>query len=199
MSSRQFTYHNLFCPRYSTFVFFRCCLPSAIPLLVPVFQIPCADPTGSRTANVVMRYSWYLVPIPLAAAALDATSWMFAVEGSAFNAYLLYHAYRFRGDKSNTTAREVFKASLWQLPAVLALFVFHSRRWATEEENQDEPISNLIQRTRTRLRGACIHEIIQKEEKASFCPVVVAEEAGAGAKKIAEATARKEESSAGTG
>lgn len=143
-----------------------------------------------------MRYSWYLVPIPLVAAALDATSWMFAVEGTAFNAYLLYHAYRFRGDKSNANAREVFKGSLWHLPAVLALFVFHSRRWE-KEDTQDEPISNFIQRTRTRLKGACIHEIIQTEDKASFCPVVIAEEAEA-PQQIAAAT-HTDETSARTG
>lgn len=144
-----------------------------------------------------MRYSWYLVPIPIVAAALDATSWMFAVEGTAFNAYLLYHAFRFREDKSNSNARDVFKASLWHLPAVLALFVFHSRRWA-KENTENESISTLIERTRARLRGVCIHEIIQKEEAASFCPVVVAEEAGTEAQKIAvEAAAHKGETPAG--
>ncbi|CAM9095034.1 unnamed protein product [Laminaria digitata] len=161
-------------------------------------MVPCADPTGSRTASLVMRYSWYLMPIPIAAAALDATSWMFAVEGTAFNAYLLYHAYRFREDKSNGNARDVFKASLWHLPAVLALFVFHSRRWATEENTENESISTFIERTRARLRGVCIHEIIQKEEAASFCPVVVAEEAGTEAQKIAVgAVAHKGETPAG--
>lgn len=152
-----------------------CCTP----------QIPCADPTGSRTASLVTRYSWYLVPIPLAAAALDATSWMFAVEGTAFNAYLLYHAYRFQQDKTNAKARDVFKASLWHLPAMLALFVFHSRRWLKEEELQEEP--HLLQRTRARLKGACIHEIIQTEDKGVFCPVVVAEEAGEKTKEIVAA------------
>lgn len=134
------------------------------------------------------------MPIPFAAAALDATTWMFAVEGTAFNAYLLYHAYRFRDDKSNANAKEVFKASLWHLPAVLALFVFHSRRWE-EESTEDEPLSLLVQRTRARLKGACVHEIVQKEQTASFCPVVVAEEAGAEVQTIATAAAHKEESS----
>lgn len=137
------------------------------------------------------------MPIPIAAAALDTTSWMFAVEGTAFNAYLLHHAFRFREDKSNGNARDVFKASLWHLPAVLALFVFHSRRWVTENI-EDESISTLIERTRARLRGVCIHEIIQKEEAASFCPVVVVEEAGTEAQRIAVgAAAHKGESPAG--
>ncbi|CAB1096120.1 unnamed protein product [Ectocarpus sp. CCAP 1310/34] len=157
-------------------------------------MVPCADPTGSRTASLVTRYSWYLVPIPLAAAALDATSWMFAVEGTAFNAYLLYHAYRFDKDKSNANARGVFKASLWHLPAVLALFVFHSRRWELEDKAEDEQLSTLIPRIRARLTKLCLHEIVQKDEAASFCPVVVVEAAGTEAQNIATAAAHKEES-----
>lgn len=144
------------------------------------------------------RYSWYLIPIPLVAAALDVTSWMFAVEGTALNAYLLHQAYRFSGDRSKTKAREVFKASLWHLPAMLAFFVFHSRRWVEQEDVQETSLSSLIKRSRTRLKGVCVHEIIQKEEAASFCPVVVAEEAGEEAKKVVGSTKHTKESSAGT-
>ncbi len=129
------------------------------------------------------------MPIPLAAAALDATSWMFAVEGTAFNAYLLHQAYRFDRDRSSSNARDVFKASLWHLPAVLALFVFHSRRWEQEDRAEDEQLGGLIQRIRTRLTKLCLHEIVQKEEAASFCPVVVVEEAGAEAQHLAAAAA----------
>lgn len=157
-------------------------------------QVPCADPTGDRTARLVMRYAWYLVPIPLAAAALDATSWMFAVEGTALNACLLYYAYRFGGDRSNANAREVFKASLWHLPAVLALFVFHSRQWIKEDVQEEESsVSSLIQRTRTRLKEACVHEIIPKTHAASFCPAVVAKDAGEKAKLSATSAAQKDD------
>lgn len=126
---------------------------------------------------------------------MDATSWMFAVEGTVFNSFLLYQALRFGKDKSKANAREVFKVSLWHLPAVLALFVFHSRRWEREDKVEDEQLGNLIQRARTRLTKLCLHEIVQKEESASFCPVVVVEEAGAEAQHIAVAAAHKEESS----
>lgn len=59
---------------------------------------------------------------------------------------------------------------------------------------QEEP--NLLQRTRARLKGACIHEIIQTEDKGAFCPVVVAEEAGEKTKEIA-AVVHADEVSAG--
>lgn len=134
------------------------------------------------------------MPIPLAAAALDATSWMFAVEGTAFNAYLLHQAYRFDRDRTNSNARHVFKASLWHLPAVLALFVFHSRRWEQEDRAEDEQLGGLIQKMRTRLTKLCLHEIVQKEEAASFCPVVVVEEAGSEAQNLTAVAAVTDES-----
>lgn len=156
-------------------------------------QVPCADPTGNRTANLVVRYAWYLLPIPLAAASLDATSWMFAVEGTALNACLLYHAYRFDEDRSNSNARAVFKASLWHLPAILALFVFHSRRWIKEnDQDQESSASSFIQRTRMRLKEACIHEVIPKTDAASFCPAVVVKDAGEKA-ELSTSTAQEDD------
>lgn len=119
---------------------------------------------------------------------------MFAVEGTAFNGYLLYHAYRFGKDKSNANARDVFKASLWHLPAVLALFVFHSRRWETVDRDDDKLLGSLVQRARARLTKLCLHEIVQKEEASSFCPVVVVEEAGVEAQKLAAKAAHEEDS-----
>lgn len=133
----------------------------------------------------------YLLPIPMAAAALGATSWMFAVEGTALNVWVVYHAYRFGGDRSKSNARGVFKASLWYLPAVLALFVFHSRRWIgdmdTQEEDSTLGVSNIIQKTRTRLREACVHEVLQNDTAASLCPAIVAEEGAEKAKRSANA------------
>lgn len=158
--------------------------------LVP--KVPCADPSGDRTASLIMRYSVYLLPIPVAAAALGATSWMFAVEGTALNAWILYKAHRFGEDRSKANARGVFRASLWHLPAVLALYVFHSRRWLREdllgdEEEQGFALATLIQRTRTRLKEACVHEVLQNDDRASLCPAVVAEDAADKAQRVAVA------------
>ncbi|CAM9133110.1 unnamed protein product [Choristocarpus tenellus] len=156
-------------------------------------MVPCADPTGSRTAGLIARYSAYLLPIPLVAAAFDATSWMFAVEGTALNAVMLYHGYRFHQDRSNSNARKVFRTSLWHLPVVLALFVFHSRNWWEEEENlrEGQVEHTSVQKIRSWLKGACIHEIIVLEDKSAYCPAVVAEEAADMAKRTATAAAQQ--------
>ena len=54
------------------------------------------DPSGARTAELVWRYSLYMAPLPVLAAAGDITSWMFAAEGIALNSYLLYLANNFK-------------------------------------------------------------------------------------------------------
>ncbi len=92
-------------------------------------MLPCADPTGRRTSKILLRYSVYMMALPVAAAALGATSWMFPVEGFLINGTFLRHAWTFHKSSSNGNARKVFMASLWHLPLLLALFCFHSRAW----------------------------------------------------------------------
>jgi protoheme IX farnesyltransferase len=99
-------------------------------------MVPCADPTGKRTASLVMRYSLYLAPIPIVASLCDATSYMFAVEGSVINAYALYLAHNFYKKPTNGAAQKVFLCSLWYLPVMLGCMVFHSQNWLSEEEKE---------------------------------------------------------------
>eukprot|EP00611_Tribonema_gayanum_P016588 TRINITY_DN2896_c0_g1_i1.p1 TRINITY_DN2896_c0_g1~~TRINITY_DN2896_c0_g1_i1.p1 ORF type:complete len:442 (-),score=89.16 TRINITY_DN2896_c0_g1_i1:639-1964(-) len=153
-------------------------------------MVPCADPTGSRTAELIMRYSMYLAPLPVLAAATDVTSWMFAVEGSAINAVLLYRAHAFYRERSNANAKDVFRVSLWYLPAVLALFVYHSKRWHQHQEQMEtlpaEEESWLFSKLRliqAHLKAACVHEMLAKDDHSVLCPVVVAEDAAEKAKE----------------
>ncbi|KDO30098.1 hypothetical protein SPRG_05289 [Saprolegnia parasitica CBS 223.65] len=97
-------------------------------------MIPCADPTGSRTAGVIMRYALALSTLPVAAAATGATSYMFAVEGLGINAYAVHLARQFYKNPSTANANKVFFCSLWYLPAVLGLMVFHSKNWTKDDE-----------------------------------------------------------------
>ncbi|OQR83121.1 protoheme IX farnesyltransferase [Achlya hypogyna] len=97
-------------------------------------MIPCADPTGARTAGVIMRYALGLTALPVAAAATGATSYMFAVEGLAINAYALNLARKFYANPTTANANKVFFCSLWYLPAVLGLMVFHSKNWTKDDE-----------------------------------------------------------------
>ncbi|ETV97791.1 protoheme IX farnesyltransferase [Aphanomyces invadans] len=112
-------------------------------------MIPCADPTGVRTSGVIMRYALGLTALPVAAAASGATSYMFALEGLAINAYAVNLARKFYAAPSTANAQKVFLCSLWYLPAVLGLMVFHSKNWDEEtaeaKQLQHEPLLQLVE------------------------------------------------------
>jgi len=101
-------------------------------------MLPALEPAdGTRTANIMVRYTWYLSTLPLIAAATNLTSSMFAWEGIVLNAYALHVVYRFRNERTNAHARKVFLTSLWYLPCVLTLFLLHSKIW-DQDENEDK-------------------------------------------------------------
>jgi protoheme IX farnesyltransferase len=97
--------------------------------MVPVF-----DATGAHTARLIQRHALALSAIPLLSTFLGVTSPMFAVEGLVLNGYLLRLVGRFKASPSDASARAIFLASLWYLPLVAALFVFHANHWLAKEE-----------------------------------------------------------------
>lgn len=97
--------------------------------MVPVF-----DATGARTGALVQRHAAGLAVLPLAASALGITSPMFALEGLVLNGYFFSLASRFRAAPDDARARAVFRASLWYLPLLMALFVFHANHWREVED-----------------------------------------------------------------
>jgi len=140
---------------------------------------PVRDTTGGRaTAWLALRGALALAAVPPAAALLGVTSAMFAVEGAALNAVLLRLALRFHREPSDASARALFRASLWYLPLLLALMVFHSRHWhadadaagaaaAAAEELNARDLSELAARGMAQLhawgRAACIHEVVVRQ------------------------------------
>ena len=115
------------------------------------------DPDGTRSADLIWRYSTYMAALPLLVASYELTSWMFAVEASAVNAYFLYLASKFRKNRTNANARKVFLTSLWYLPVVLFALAMHQRQKSkspTELENADfETVSNAVME-RVRVEGS---------------------------------------------
>lgn len=103
------------------------------------------DATGSRSADYIQEYSYYLTALPVLASVTGLTSYMFAVEGTLANAYLLMLAHKFKQDRSNSNARRIFLCSLWYLPLLLAGFVFHSRAWQSDKlADTDDQVCILI-------------------------------------------------------
>lgn len=101
-------------------------------------MVACADPTGSRSAALALRYSYYMAPIPIVAALCDVTSYMYAVEGTVVNAYAIYLAHKFYANPTNATAQKVFLTSLWYLPVIMGAMVLHSQNWLDEEEREEK-------------------------------------------------------------
>ena len=93
-----------------------------------------------RSAGFIWEYSLYLSALPIITSATGLTSWMFAVEGSAANLYLLALAYAFKKEQSNANARKVFLCSLWYLPLLLGAYIFHSKVW-NESMHTDDMVS----------------------------------------------------------
>lgn len=155
-------------------------------------MVPVNDPTGERTARLITGYSLAMFTIPLGATALDVTSSMFALEGVAATGYLTYLATKFQQQRSDENARKVFKCSLWYLPLMLALFVFHRKYGAAlegeaaagEEGAPAGQYSTVAKSTKTApaapvwleqakefMKGLCVHErIIVKNDAGALCP-----------------------------
>jgi len=94
--------------------------------------------SDKRAAAVALRHSLYLVPMGFAAPALGVTSWPFAAEAILINGYMAYHAYHFYRNPVIRTAKQLFRTSLWHLPALLALMAFHkTATQSAEDESSD--------------------------------------------------------------
>lgn len=147
-------------------------------------MVPVNDPTGERTADLVLRYSVAMLPLPVVAAWLEATSYMFAVEGTALTAYLVYLSAKFREERTQDNARRVFRCSLWFLPLFLGAFLFHqkSRKQLVASGAQptgqaavgEAPMKSWqvrVASAKDYLRGACVHEVVvSKADARALCP-----------------------------
>jgi len=136
-------------------------------------MVPVNDPSGERTAALIQRYSLAMLPLPLAASSMDVTSWMYALEGTAATSYLLYLSQEFKQDRSNDNARKVFKCSLWYLPLLLGLFVFHRKRQESEGEE------TAMEAAKAAMKSMCLHEALSTPHGGKIlCPKVDAVKRG---------------------
>ena len=148
---------------------------------------PSADVAAEHTANVIVRYAWYLAAVPLVATVSGVTSPMYALEGLALNAYAIALAHRFQRDRTNQRARHIFLTSLWYLPCTLMLFLLHSKTWDDEETetvgNNDtynknalsQFVAEQIRAARAKGRELCLHEAVSAGNSQA-CPSVVGKE-----------------------
>lgn len=157
--------------------------------MVPVF-----DATGKKTASLALRHTIGLAAVPLISSALGVTNPMFAVEGVVINGYLLNLARRFYADPHDGTARPLFKASLWYLPLLLILMVFHSKHWhtapATAEQGEEataargltwgQAVEQGVACARAAGRAVCAHDVILDAKVTSMSRAIQDAAAAAG-------------------
>jgi protoheme IX farnesyltransferase len=132
------------------------------------------DPTGERSAALIWKYSLYLTALPIVVASYELTSWMFAVEASVANMYLLHLAAKFKQDpnKGNANARRIFMCSLWYLPLVLGALALHQNTTQKQRsaqvltEEMDEAVGDVLVRKHVEIRERgkelCPHELLSE-------------------------------------
>eukprot|EP00941_MAST-03F_sp_MAST-3F-sp1_P002398 g2398.t1 len=142
-------------------------------------MVPVLDKTGVWTSSLIQRYIAYLAPLPILSSYIGLTSSMFAVESLVFNGYWFWMAHKFSKKRTNKGAQQVFRASLWYLPLVLTLMVYHSRNWEKEEEkkeNSSQWIPNIGIDPSARARGdklgnwAEMQLGVLRQKCSSICP-----------------------------
>ena len=117
-------------------------------------MVPVNDPSGSRTADLIIRYTLCLSALPVLSSLAGTTSWMFTVEGLALNGAFLYYGQKFNKKRTNGNARKVFLTSLWYLPCLLGLFILHSKNWSEKSRPEvEEKVRGKTGRIRRGLTG----------------------------------------------
>jgi protoheme IX farnesyltransferase len=83
-------------------------------------MLPVFDPTGRRTARVMIANTLFLIAVSLWPMAFGA-GWLYALGAAALGLAFLALTWRFRADKTIATARAVLRMSLLYLPGVLLM------------------------------------------------------------------------------
>jgi protoheme IX farnesyltransferase len=86
-------------------------------------MLPGCDPTGRRTAAVMVLTAAVLIPLGFLAAPAGLGGWLFAVGATFFGVSFLRRAVEFARDRTDRKARKVLHASLFYLPGVFALLM----------------------------------------------------------------------------
>lgn len=86
-------------------------------------MLPMRDPRGVLTANMAVLYSLLLLPISVALTLLGSAGAAFAAIAAALGTALVLLAIGFRMQRTRTTARRLFLASVIYLPLLLGALV----------------------------------------------------------------------------
>ena len=89
-------------------------------------MIPVDDPTGRKTSRAMIAWCVVLVVASLLPLAYGKMDWVYLIGSLTLGAFFLRSTLRFRTDRTEQQAKQVLKASILYLPAMMALFLVHS-------------------------------------------------------------------------
>jgi protoheme IX farnesyltransferase len=86
-------------------------------------MLPGCDPTGRRTALVMVTTAAALIPLGFLVAPAGLGGWVFGIGASLFGVLFLRRVVEFARDRTDRKARRVLHASLFYLPGVFVLLM----------------------------------------------------------------------------
>lgn len=91
--------------------------------------------------QVALRYSAAMIPISLMASYCGMCDWWLALDSTVINGFLTYRAWQFYKDANDQTARKLFMASIWHLPALLILYMVH-KVYSDDDDDDDADVES---------------------------------------------------------
>jgi protoheme IX farnesyltransferase len=136
-----------------------------------MLAVDSVDPSGKLCADISLYSALAMIPLPFYTSSIDMTFWMFAVDATVVNSWLLYESWKFREETNQKNANRLFKCSLVSLSLFLALFVYHKKK--AYQRKDDESVFDLnLGGLHQVASSLCPHEFMASEENVQMCPKV---------------------------
>jgi protoheme IX farnesyltransferase len=89
-------------------------------------MLPVVEPDGHTTGQLMMVYSFALIPVALLLTVGQVSGWVYGLGAVLLGLGMLVLAWRFNFERSDKRARAIFVASLAYLPALLTLMIWNA-------------------------------------------------------------------------
>lgn len=86
-------------------------------------MLPVVEPEGDSTAAQMIGFSALLIPVSVLPTVVGATGWLYAVGVVPLGLWFLWTAIVFSGERTGQKAKRVLKASVYYVPALVALLM----------------------------------------------------------------------------
>lgn len=128
------------------------------------------DPSGDRTARLMVGYSALLTALPFVATYAGMLHPYGALVALPANGKLLWDSVQFYGKRSNANAKAAFHTSLWHILVLMGAFVVWSKCREEPKEETDEDLKCSIKSTG--MKALCMHEALRDVAVTPTCTEV---------------------------